>query len=289
MGLFVLYMGNISGSSLLIVQASEKQQNMFSEYKQLVKQFKDRGISVIELIRDTDIESPRYLCSGDWITFHGNGTVTVYPLSSLSRQQERTDLVFDVLEENAVRINDVVDFTEAENDGFFLEGTSSMVLDHTHSIAYAIPSLKCDEELFIEFCEELEFSPILFRAQYTDTSEVLSASSVLSVSDDFAVIALELIKDKKEKKQIVKQLKKSGKELIYITEKQVANHTTQIKQVKNCAGECFVVLSKNVFDNLNAKQAMILKKYGELFILDYKHTEGFAHHSIGAALNEISF
>lgn len=274
-------------NSFLVVKPSEKHSELLAEYKELIKVLTDKKINTLELFRDKKLTNPKYLCSGQWISFQGKGVVAVYPMSTLERQQERTDLVFDVLENNNFEINDVVDFTEAEEEGFFLEGLGSVVLDHVDRVAYASVSKLCDEELFVEFCEELEFTPIIFNSEFSDESEVVHTSSILSISKDFVIVGSGLIKDKKERKLVATQLKKSGKELIYISEDQVNNLVSQIKQVENSSGDSFIVLSKSVLGKLSEVQKSTLEKYGELLVVDYDHTEKFGGHSIGGALNEM--
>ena len=96
-----------------------------------------------------------------------------------------------------------------------------------------------------------------------------------------------MIKDKKDRKLVTVELKKSGKDIIYISEDQVLNHVAGIKQVENSSGVSFIVLSKSVLDKLSAIQTATLEKYGELLVIDYNYTESFGGHSIGAALNDI--
>jgi hypothetical protein len=274
-------------TSFLVVKPFEKHTELLAEYKQLIKVLTDKNIDTLELFRDKDIDSKHYLCSSQWISFQGKGVVAVYPMSSLVRQQERTDLVFDLMENNNFQINDVVDFTEAEEEGFFLEGLGSVVLDHVDRVAYASVSKLCDEELFVEFCEEFEFTPIIFSSMFSDTSEVAHTSSILSISKDFALVGSALVKDKKERKLVTLQLKKSGKDVIYISEDQVNSYVSDIKQVENSSGDSFIVLSKSVLEKLSDIQKKTLEKYGELLVLDYTCTENFGGHSIAAALNDM--
>ena len=289
MGLFILCMTNrdYMNNSFLVVKPLKDHDGLLDEYIQLLKVLRNKGVILIEFSPVDNIESSKYLCTKNWISFHGNGAVAVYPLSSLERQRERNDSIFDVLEENGFVVNDVVDFTEAEEEGVFLEGLGSVVIDTVNDVAYASISKKCDEELFIEFCEDLEYTPIVFSSEYQDGRIVEDTSSMLSISENFAIIASSLIKDKKERKLVTLQLKKSGREVIYINESQVSNHVAEIKQIRNESGDSFLILSKLMFDNLNKEQLEKLESYGELLVVDYNTTEKFGNHSIGYSLNEL--
>ncbi len=264
-----------------------KHAELLVEYTQLIRKLKSKNISFVELPKIVDSLSQRYLCSKDWITFHGNGGVVVYPMSTLKRQQERSDLVFDILEEKKYVISDVFDFTEAEEEGFFLEGAGSVVLDRVNNVAYASISKLTDEELFIEFCEELECTPVVFNSELSEGTEIAHTSSILTCAKDFVIIGSGLIKDKKERKLVTLQLKKSGRELIYISESQVNCHVAEIKQVINSSGASIIVLSKSVLENLTDAQRTTLEKYGELLVIDYNKTEKWGAYSIGSVLNDI--
>ena len=280
-------MGNQISNRFLVVKPAVHHTDLLQEYVQVVQLLKSKGVEILELEMPANLESKQYLWSSHWLSFHERQGVAVYPMSTLDRQRERTDGVFDLLEENGFQIQNVIDFTEAETEGFFLEGTGSVVLDRRQHVAYASISKQCDEELFIEFCETMEYTPIVFRSEYTEGAEVAHTSCVLSISDDFAVLASGMIKDKKERKLVSSQLKKTGRKLMYITEAQVLNHVADIKQIKNAEGDSFVVLSKSVSEHITQEQRKVLRDYGALIVAEFSQTEKFGGRSIGTALNEV--
>ncbi|MEI6865075.1 arginine deiminase-related protein [Flavicella sp.] len=280
-------MMNLISNAFLVVRPLEKRNKLIDEYNLIIEGLRSKGINIIELTSKEHLLSTKYLCSGHWISSLGKGVVVVYPMSSLGRQQERNDLVFDLLGRKGFKINDVVDFTEAENEGFFLEGTGSIVLDRLNCVAYVSVSKCSDEELFVEFCEELEFTPVIFRSSYSDGLEVLHTSRILTVTESFSIVASCMVKDKKERKMLSLQLKKSGRDLIYISEQQVENYVTDIKQVKNDKGDSFVVMSKSIFDSLYTDQKNTLGKHGEFLVFDCREIERQGKHSIGSILNDI--
>ena len=104
-----------------------------------------------------------------------------------------------------VEINDVVDYTSAEEEEIYLEGTGSVVLDRVHKIAYCAESSRSDEELFIEFCEDFDYDPVMFKANQDVNGKrkpIYHTNVMLSVGTDFAVACLDAIDDKKEKKNV---------------------------------------------------------------------------------------
>ena len=222
------------------------------------------GVNVIVVNDTKDTDTPDALFPNNWISFHENGDVAIYPMFAENRRLEKREDVLEVLEEKGFQIENVVDYSEAEEDDIFLEGTGSMVLDRTNSKAYCALSPRADEELFIEFCEEFEFTPIIFTANQTvnDQREAIYHTNVMmSIAKTFAIICLEAIDDKKERKNVLKQLKSDGKEIISITEKQVNQFAGNMLQVKGTNNEKFLVMSTQAYNSLTTNQILVIEKH----------------------------
>ena len=112
------------------------------------------GVNVIVVNDTKDTDTPDALFPNNWISFHENGDVAIYPMFAENRRLEKREDVLGILEEKGFQIQNVIDYSEAEEEAIFLEGTGSMVLDRTNSKAYCALSPRADEELFIEFCED---------------------------------------------------------------------------------------------------------------------------------------
>ena len=134
------------------------------EFDAFVVELRNKGVNVI-VVQDTkEPDTPDSIFPNNWISFHANGTVGVYPMFAENRRNERRDDIFDILESNGFKINDVVDYTSAEEEELFLEGTGSILIDRVNKKAYCALSERADEELFIEFCEDFDFFPVIFTA-----------------------------------------------------------------------------------------------------------------------------
>lgn len=234
------------------------------EFDVLVDKLKAVGVNVI-VVDDTDeSDTPDAVFPNNWISFHENGDVVLYPMFAENRRLERREDVLDVLEEQGFVINDLMDYTSAEEEGLFLEGTGSIVLDRVNSKAYCALSPRADEELFIEFCEDFEFSPIIFNAYQTvgDKRELIYHTNVMmTIGETFAVICSECIDDKNEKKAVIESLKQDGKEIIYITESQVNSFAGNMLQVKGIDGNTFLVMSETAYNSLNKGQINQIEKH----------------------------
>ena len=122
------------------------------EFDSMVEKLRKANIQVI-VVQDTkEFDTPDSIFPNNWISFHKNGTIGLYPMFAKNRRLERKDSILEAVEAEGFVIETVVDYTEAETDGFYLEGTGSILLDRENHKAYCALSARADEELFIEFC-----------------------------------------------------------------------------------------------------------------------------------------
>ena len=245
-------------------QINQKAQEEFDNY---VTVLRENGIRVIVISDTTEFDTPDSIFPNNWISFHADATVAIYPMFAENRRKERREDVLEELEREGFLIENVVDYTSAEDEGFFLEGTGSMILDRVYKKAYCALSPRADEELFIEFCEDFEYTPVVFEANQTvdDTREAIYHTNVMMcIAETFAIICLDTIDDKKEKKNVIHHLKESGKEIIEISEKQMHQFAGNMLQVKGKDNQRFLVMSQSAYDSLNANQIQRIKKHCEI-------------------------
>ena len=257
------------------------------EFETVVSKLKHIGLQILVMPVSDVVKGNQYLCSRDWISFDVGKVATVYPMSLLERQRERNDMVFEILEQDGYEVSDVIDFTDAETEGVFLEGLSSVVLDRNAKVAYLSVSSVCDLDLFIEFCEELEYTPIIFNEEFSNKNEVLKTSKIITICKDFILVCSTFIENKKERKLVLTQLKKSGREIIYLDKNQIESFANDVVQCVGKDGDAFVLVSKTAFAVLKDDQKEKIKKYGAIKVIDCKMIEKFANHSLGAMMNKI--
>ncbi len=240
--------------TLLPATVNAKAQTEFDAY---VAKLRAYGIRVV-VVSDTDeFDTPDALFPNNWISFHQDGTVALYPMFAKNRRMERREDVLDQLEAEGFHIDSVVDYTAAEQSGFYLEGTGSLLLDRVNQKAYCALSPRADEDLFIEFCEDFEYTPVIFTAKQTvdgERKEIYHTNVMMCLAETFAVICLDSIDDKKERKNIVKNLKEDGKQVIGITEAQVDNFAGNMLQVRGANDERFLVMSQAAYASLTPQQ-----------------------------------
>lgn len=237
------------------------------EFDALVIKLKDIGVNVV-VVQDTlETDTPDSVFPNNWVSFHDNGDVVLYPMFAQNRRDERREDIFDVLEEKGFVIENTIDFTSAEEDGLFLEGTGSIVLDRANSKAYCALSSRADEELFIEFCEDFDCAPVLFEAFHTVDGKkelIYHTNVMMSIGEHFAIICADMIEDKKERKMVLDNLRADGKDLILINENQVAHFAGNVLELSGANDKRFIVMSTTAFESLNATQKSQLEKHGSI-------------------------
>tara|TARA_R110000787_G_scaffold192886_4_gene304381 strand:+ start:8527 stop:9465 length:939 start_codon:yes stop_codon:yes gene_type:complete len=231
--------------------------NAQKEFDAYVEKLELHGINVVVISDIKGSDTPDSIFPNNWVSFHENGTVGLYPMFAENRRFERREDVLDILEEKGFVIENIVDYTAAEEEDLFLEGTGSLLLDRFNRKAYCALSPRADEDLFIEFCEDFEYTPVVFTANQTVNGErkpIYHTNVMMCLAETFAMICLDSIDDKKERKNVLKHLKEDGKKVIAISEEQVQNFAGNMLQVRGTDDELFLVMSQAAFDSLNTSQ-----------------------------------
>lgn len=235
-----------------------------AEFDAFVEKLKAVGVNVIVENDDKLMDTPDSIFPNNWVSFHENGNVALYPMFAENRRRERRDEVFIRLEKEGFKIENIVDYTSAEEEGFFLEGTGSLLLDRVNHKAYCALSPRADEELCIEFCEDFEYTPVVFIAYQTVNGErlpIYHTNVMMCLAEKFAVICLDSIDDKRERKNVIKNLKEDGKAVIDITEDQMHQFAGNMLQVRGHLNQRYLVMSKAAHDSLTSSQISQIEKY----------------------------
>ena len=234
------------------------------EFDAFVNKLRMVGVDVI-VVEDTKTpDTPDSIFPNNWISFHENGDVALYPMFAENRRHERREDVLDILEDQGFVINNIMDYTSAEEDGYFLEGTGSILLDRQNDKAYCALSPRADEELFIEFCEDFEYTPVIFEAFQTVNGErklIYHTNVMMCLGETFAVICADCIDDKKERKMVLDSLRGDEKEVILITEDQVNNFAGNMLEVKGSDDRRYLVMSKSAHQSLTKKQIAQIEEH----------------------------
>ena len=234
------------------------------EFDGMVRKLKKVGIQVI-VVKDTkEFDTPDSIFPNNWISFHSNGTIGLYPMFAENRRLERKESVLEAVEAQGFVVKNVVDYSGAEVDNLFLEGTGSILLDRVNNKAYCAISDRADEGLFIEFCEDFEYTPVVFSAFQTvnDKREKIYHTNVMMcIGDTFAVVCLASIDDKKQRKSLINHLQDDGKKVIEISEDQVNHFAGNMLQLKGAEAASYLVMSQSALKSLRPAQVKLIESH----------------------------
>lgn len=242
-------------------EINTKAQNEFDAF---VEKLEAVGINVVVENDDELMDTPDSIFPNNWVSFHSNGDVALYPMFAENRRKERRDEVFIRLENEGFKIENIVDYTSAEDEGVFLEGTGSLILDRVNRKAYCALSPRADEDLFIEFCEDFEYTPVVFVANQTVEGKrlpIYHTNVMMCLAETFAVICLDSIDDKKERKNVIKHLKEDGKEVIAISEAQMHQFAGNMLQLRGKNDKRYLIMSEAAHKSLTQDQINKIEKH----------------------------
>jgi hypothetical protein len=259
------------------------------EFDTFADKLKSVGVNIIVIDDIASQDTPDSIFPNNWVSFHQNGDVALYPMFAKNRRKERREDIFKTIEAEGRFIRNFIDYTSAEQEDVFLEGTGSLILDRVNSKAYCALSPRADEDLVIEFCEDFEYTPIIFNAYQSFKGErlpIYHTNVMMCVAEEFAVICLDTIDDKKEKKLVADSLMQDGKEIISISEEQMNNFAGNMLQVQGQVDK-FLVMSQTAHQALSQDQIDTIEKYCKILSSDLETIETHGGGSARCMLAEV--
>jgi hypothetical protein len=242
------------------------------EFDGFVNALQDMGIDVTVIEDSPDPHTPDAIFPNNWISFHSSGIYCLYPMFAPNRRKERKAEVISVIQKK-YHYDQLIDFTGYEAENLYLEGTGSMVLDREKSLAYACLSPRTNLVVLQDFCNKLNYQPVVFHA-FNETGQAIYHTNVMMcVADRFIVICLDSIADLTEKKQVTETILSSGKELIPISLDQMNHFAGNMLQLENDRKEKILVMSTAAWTCLDPDQQEKLAKYNQILHSSLQHIE----------------
>jgi hypothetical protein len=234
------------------------------EFDLLAGRLREAGVEVIMVNDKENLKTPDSVFPNNWVSFHHDGTVVLYPMLAPSRRPERRRDIIEKLQTGGFRVSRVLDLTHHENQGRFLEGTGSVVFDHTDHIAYANISPRTDINVLEELCGALGYKPVTFKAACENGDPIFHTDMVMSLGDRFALFCAESIGDPAERKRVLDSLKSSGREIILIDRKQVEQFTGNSLQLQTREGGKVLAISTAACLSLRSDQRDAIQKFAQI-------------------------
>ena len=234
-----------------------------AEFDGFVQVLRDNGVDVTVIDDTPEPYTPDSIFPNNWVSFHQDGTVCLYPMFAQNRRAERKPGVLEALSRK-FSIGRTLDLSPSEKEGLFLEGTGSMVLDRENKIAYACLSPRTNKAALQDFCEKMSYHPVLFRAVDGAGRDIYHTNVMMCVADAYAVICLDALPDAAEKELLQVALKSTGKELIGISLGQMNHFAGNMLQVHNTRKEKLLVMSTQAYESLTPAQAKRLGAFNRI-------------------------
>lgn len=248
------------------------QEKALTEFNNFVTVLKNNGVDVI-VVDDTPAPyTPDSIFPNNWVSFHADGNIFLYPMQAENRRLERREDIINGLEDQ-FKVHHIVDLSRFEDEGKFLEGTGSMVLDRVNKIAYACLSPRTDRNVLDMFCQQTNYTAICFDAVDEKGKAIYHTNVMMCIGSKFAVICLDSVPNPHEKIILTTSVKTNGKGLIEISFEQMNHFAGNMLEVQNKDGETLIVLSKTAYKSLNEDQKNILTKFGKLLFSDISTIE----------------
>lgn len=244
-------------------QDYDTQEKALEEFNALVRVLRDNGIDVTMISDTPEPFTPDSIFPNNWISFHEEGTIFLYPMYASNRRRERKPGTLQTIAEK-FNISKTIDLTSYESSDVFLEGTGSMVLDRKNKIAYACLSPRTNKKLMKLFCDQTGYKAVVFDALDEKGHSIYHTNVMMCVADQFAVVCLESITKREEKQLVTNTIKNSGKEIIEISLEQMNHFAGNMLQVENKGGEKILVMSTQAFESLTAKQVKKLESFNKI-------------------------
>jgi hypothetical protein len=274
---------NFFQSNINIENANEL---AIAEFDAMVESLRAHQIKV-NVIQDTkDPSTPDSIFPNNWISTHSDGTLCLYPMYAPNRRAERKSSVIEFLQSN-YKIENVLDLTDLEKEGKFLEGTGSMVLDHQNKISYGCLSDRLNKEAFLSWCDKMQFKPISFKAVDDKAQPIYHTNVMMCMGDQFVVICLDSIPNEKEKQMLLDSFEQTNKEVIEISQDQLNHFAGNMLQVFDKADKPHLIMSEQAYSTLHATQLKSLEKYNPILPIAIPTIEALGGGSTRCMMAEI--
>ena len=252
-------------------------QQALDEFDGMVNDLRDRGVDILVVEDDPSTDTPDALFPNNWVSFHADGRIGLYPMYAPNRRLERReDILHDLVHTHGFELEEIVDFTEFEGHEAYLEGTGSMVLDRIHGKAYAALSPRTDRNAFEQWCEAMDLEGVVFEALQTvddNRLPIYHTNVMMAIGTGWAAVCLDCVDHADDRSLLSASLEADGLTVIPLSEDQINRFAGNMLEVQSRSGEKLIVMSQNAFDALTPDQRETLSSFGTLVYNDLNTIE----------------
>lgn len=258
------------------------------EFDTLAHALTTAGVRVHEYAGRADVALPDEVFPNNWLSLHADGTAVLYPMLTPNRRRERRPaLIADLHDTHGYRVERVVDLTDLETRGEYLEGTGSLVLDRPRRIAYASLSPRTTPGALDAFGRELSYRVIAFRAVDRAGRPIYHTNVLFALGTRFAALCLRAIDEPGERATVRARLAESGHDVIELDFTQLESFAGNLLELRGAHGPV-IALSATALAALDGPQRRTLERHGELVPVAIGTIESVGGGSVRCMLAEVA-
>ncbi len=267
---------------------AEQHAAALKEFDSLVILLRDHGIEVI-VVDDTDEpHTPDSIFPNNWVSFHADGRVVLYPMEAENRRTERrADIVEKLGAEHEFHVSELVDLSHHEANGHYLEGTGSMVLDRVNRIAYACLSSRTQLDALGDFAQRMDYEVVAFDAVDRDGVPIYHTNVLMNIGEQVAVVCGEAISSDEQREAVLERISATGHSVISLNFDQLDAFAGNMLELRTSAGERLIAMSQQARESLDDSQLAVLEANGKVLSAPIENIESSAGGSVRCMLAEI--
>jgi hypothetical protein len=267
---------------------AEQQRAALQEFERLATALRDAGIEVIVFDDTSEPHTPDSVFPNNWVSFHADGTVVLYPMEAENRRGERRpDIVERLDTELGFQVRELLDLSQHEKDGHFLEGTGSMVLDRVNRIAYACLSSRTHLDVLGDFAQRMDYDVVAFEAVDREGVPIYHTNVLMNVGEKLAAICDVAITREDQREAVLERLQSTDHEIIRLDFDQLEAFAGNMLELRAADGVPVVAMSRRAWGSLSDEQREIFAANGRVVTASIDDIEDSAGGSVRCMLAEI--
>jgi hypothetical protein len=267
---------------------AEQQRSALVEFEALVSALRGAGINVYVFDDTLEPHTPDSVFPNNWVSSHADGTVVLYPMEAENRRGERRLDVIERLDvELGFQVREIVDLSHHEDEGHFLEGTGSMVLDRVNRVAYACLSSRTHLDVLGDFAQRMDYDVVAFEAVDRDGIPIYHTNVVMAIGEKLAVICAAAVEREEQRAAILERLESTGHEIVTLDFDQLESFAGNMLELRAADGARVMAMSQRAWDSLRADQKRKIEANGRVVTTAIDDIEDSAGGSVRCMLAEI--
>jgi len=262
----------------------QQQERARQEFDGLVAQLRENDIDVVVVEDTPEPHKPDSIFPNNWVSFHADGRVVLYPMEATNRRAERRP---EILDDIGCQVREIVDLSQHEADGNYLEGTGSMVLDRVNRVAYACLSSRTQLVPLGDFAQRMGYEVVAFEAVDRDGIAIYHTNVLMNVGEELAVICDEAIPRNEQRSAVLQRLRETGHDVMSLNYDQLDSFAGNMLELRSNKGERVLAMSRAAFESLDDAQRERIARNGKTIVANIDTIEASAGGSVRCMLAEV--